>query len=134
MRRYRCYYGGETVEVGADTAREARELAVQHFKPGKNQERLVHAMLCGYSLEDDMVEVKHCPERVTVTAITGESQVRKARLIALKHALHLETVGMKRRGRSVYAIVREEFGLKGSRERVYEQFKKLVDEACGLKR
>lgn len=57
---------------------------------------------------------------------TGKS-VDFVRMAALKSALHLELVGMKRRGRSAYSIIREEFGLKGSREKVYEQFCKLVD-------
>lgn len=35
-------------------------------------------------------------------------------------ALKLETLGMKRRGRSAYAIVKEAYGYKGSKAKVLE--------------
>ena len=37
------------------------------------------------------------------------------RMKALRGALKLEILGMKRRGRSVYSIVKEEFGFKGGK-------------------
>lgn len=42
-------------------------------------------------------------------------------VLALKGALHLELAGMKRRGRSAYAIAKAEFGLKGNKQKVYDQ-------------
>lgn len=48
------------------------------------------------------------------------------RLKVLLSALKLEVLGMKRRGPSVYSIVKREFNLKGSRQSVYEQFKLIV--------
>lgn len=51
------------------------------------------------------------------------------RMVALKSALKLECVGLKRRGRSAYAIIKEEWGLKGTRESVLEQFTLLCAEA-----
>ncbi len=53
--------------------------------------------------------------------------VSMVRLVALKSALKLETLGLGRRGRSVYSIVKQEFGLKGNKKAVYEQFCKLVE-------
>ncbi len=50
------------------------------------------------------------------------------RLLSLRQALKLEMVGMKRRGRSAYSIIKSEFGLKGSRQSVLEQFEKLLRE------
>ena len=50
------------------------------------------------------------------------------RLLALKHALHLETLGLGRRGRSVYSIVKQEFGFKGNKQKVYDQLVKYIDE------
>lgn len=44
----------------------------------------------------------------------------------LLSALKLEVLGMKRRGPSVYSIVKREFNLKGSRQSVYEQFKLIA--------
>ena len=45
----------------------------------------------------------------------------RVRIAVLVGALKLEVAGMKRRGRSVYAIVKEEFGLRGNKRRVLEQ-------------
>ena len=55
------------------------------------------------------------------------------RLLALKGALSLEVKGMSRRGRSVYSIVKEEFGLKGNKQRVLEQFTAIVENMKGEK-
>jgi len=60
-------------------------------------------------------------EEAVVTVIEGEENVRNARILALKCALSLELKGMKRRGRSAYAIVKDEFGFKGSKQKVYDQ-------------
>jgi len=59
---------------------------------------------------------------------TGE-QVPVIRMIALKGALKLETLGIQRRGRSAYSIIKQEFGLKGTRASVLEQFTAMVDKA-----
>jgi hypothetical protein len=53
--------------------------------------------------------------------ITG-SDIEKFQLLALKGALSLELKGMKRRGRSALSIVKERFGFKGSKQKVYDQF------------
>lgn len=52
--------------------------------------------------------------------------IRLAQMSALKYALKLEIMGMKRHGRSAYSIIKEEWGLKGSKEKVYEQFVKIL--------
>lgn len=45
------------------------------------------------------------------------------RIHVLRLALQMETRGIKlRRGVSVYANVKREFGLRGNRQSVYEQF------------
>lgn len=51
------------------------------------------------------------------TVITG-AEIELYRLLALKYALRLEIKGMRRRGRSVSAQLKKEFGFKGSKERV----------------
>jgi hypothetical protein len=53
--------------------------------------------------------------------VTG-NEIDSFRLLALKGALHLELLGMKRRGSSAFAIVKKEFGFKGSKQSVYDQF------------
>ena len=64
---------------------------------------------------------------MSITASTPE-QISFFRLAALKGALKLETVGMKRRGRSAYAIVKEEFGFRGSKKNVLSQLEELIEE------
>ena len=58
---------------------------------------------------------------------TGE-QIPVVRLIALKGALRMELHGMKRRGRSAYAIVKDEFGFKGNKQKVYDQLCAYLEE------
>ena len=55
------------------------------------------------------------------------TDTKSARLLVLKHALKLEILGMKRRGRSVYSIIKEEFNLKGSKQRVWDTFKLMIE-------
>ena len=59
--------------------------------------------------------------------ITG-NKIPGARLITLKHMLHLEIKGMKRRGRSAYSIIKEELGFRGSRQRVHDQLEEYINE------
>ena len=50
------------------------------------------------------------------------------RVRALRSALRLEVLGMTRRGQSVYAIVKEEFGFKGSKQKVLDQLLAYIKE------
>ena len=43
------------------------------------------------------------------------------RLLTLRSALKLELKGMKNSRRSAYAIIKEEFGFKGNKQKVYNQ-------------
>ncbi len=54
------------------------------------------------------------------------NQINRFRMTVLLNAMTLELKGYKRRGRSCFAIVREEFGLEGTRQKVYEKFTKIV--------
>jgi len=60
--------------------------------------------------------------------IVGEEQISLARLLIMKSALSLEIKGLKRRGRSTYAIVKEELELKGNKSSVLCQLEKIVEE------
>ena len=55
------------------------------------------------------------------------SVVEIFRLVALLKGLGLEIKGLKRKGRSCYAIIKEEFNLKGNKQKVYDQFKVIVE-------
>ena len=50
------------------------------------------------------------------------------RMRSLRGALKLEILGMKRKGRSVYSIVKEEFGFKGNKQKVLEQLEAKLNE------
>ena len=58
--------------------------------------------------------------------ITGTKNINMFRLLSLKHALKLEMLGMKRRGQSVYSIVKEELNLKGNKKTVYNQLDDII--------
>ena len=53
--------------------------------------------------------------------------INMARLLVLKSALKLEISGLKRRGQSAYSIIKSEFNLKGSKQKVYNQFVAIVE-------
>ena len=60
-----------------------------------------------------------------MSAITGDN-IDLFRMSILEKALKLELLGMKGRGRSAYSVIKSEFGLKGNRQSVYDQFKVYV--------
>jgi|TARA_R100001530_G_scaffold15436_1_gene13790 hypothetical protein len=53
-------------------------------------------------------------------------QIEMFRLLAMRGALKLELVGMKRRGQSVYSLIKEEFGFKGNKQKVFDQFERYI--------
>ncbi len=56
-----------------------------------------------------------------ITSLTTPEAIAACRLVTLSKMLKLEIQGMKRRGRSAYAIVKEELGFKGSKQKVLDQ-------------
>ena len=56
------------------------------------------------------------------------AQIAMFRMKALRGALKLEMVGMKRGGRSAYSIIKEEFGFKGDRKKVLKQLQLKIEE------
>lgn len=60
--------------------------------------------------------------------ITGAPQIMMTRALALKHALRLEIKGMRASNRfNAYKIVKEEFGLTGSKQKVLEQLEEWIE-------
>ena len=57
----------------------------------------------------------------TLTMITGKQNIDNAQYLVRKSALSLEILGMKSRGGSVYALCKREYGLKGSKQKVFDQ-------------
>ena len=58
--------------------------------------------------------------------ITEPNKILLFRMHALRSGLKLEIKGMRRSGRSFYAIIKKEFNLKGTRESVLEQFDAML--------
>ena len=56
-----------------------------------------------------------------MTAVLTGNQIPDFRAKTLLYALKLECLGMKRRGRSAYSIVKEEYNLRGSKQSVCDQ-------------
>ena len=61
-----------------------------------------------------------------------EENINRARLLTLRTALKLEVLGLKRTamfrgGRSAYVILKDELGLKGSRESVLQQVERYLE-------
>jgi|TARA_Y100000114_G_C11689272_1_gene292735 hypothetical protein len=56
--------------------------------------------------------------------ITGKENIERYRLLVLKTKLQLEiSTGMKvTRGRTAYSIIKDEFNLKGNKQKVLDQF------------
>ena len=59
--------------------------------------------------------------------IDNPNHIELYRMEVQKQALKLEMYGMKTRGRSAYALIKEIYNLKGSKQRVYEQFTALIE-------
>ena len=61
-----------------------------------------------------------------IAMLHEEEQIAMFRLFTLRQALKLEMLGMKRHGRSAYSIIKEELGLKGSRETVFKTLSEIL--------
>jgi hypothetical protein len=56
------------------------------------------------------------------------TQIQTFRYNTLLRGLKLELSGLKMsRGRSCYSIIKGEFDLKGGKQKVYDQFKQLIE-------
>ena len=59
--------------------------------------------------------------------ITNPNHIQLYQMVVQKQALKLEIYGMKTRGKSAYVLIKEMYKLKGSKQRVYEQFTALIE-------
>ena len=59
------------------------------------------------------------------TTLTGNETLRFQQLATL-YALKLECLGMKHSQGSVYAKIKKDYNLKGSKQSVYEQLKSIL--------
>ena len=63
----------------------------------------------------------------------GQDEILVRNMEVLKSMLKLELIGLKRsRGKqTAYAMIKENFGISGSKKRVYDQFCEIVENAKG---
>ena len=61
-------------------------------------------------------------------ALTNPDDITRYRIRTLRSALKLEILGLKRKGQSVYQMVKQEFGFTGSRQLVLEQLNTYIKE------
>ncbi len=61
------------------------------------------------------------------TALDDPRLIAIYRMSTLRHALKLEIHGMRRKGRSAYAIIKAEFKLRGSRKEVLREFTEMCE-------
>jgi len=65
-----------------------------------------------------------------MSSINTPEQINMYRQRVLLKGLKLELIGMKlSRGRTCYSIIKQEYGLKGNKQSVYDQFKAISDAA-----
>jgi len=63
------------------------------------------------------------------TMITDRASINNFRILTLVKGLKLEILGLKRgRGKSCYQILKDEFGLKGSKQKVYDQLNQVFED------
>lgn len=63
-----------------------------------------------------------------MTVLNTPDAINNYRIKTLRSALKLEILGMKRKGQSVYQIIKNEFGFTGSRQLVLEQLNTYIKE------
>ena len=56
-----------------------------------------------------------------IVVLDNAEQIAEFRLRTLHKMLKLEIAGMTRRGQSAYSIIKQETGLKGSRQKIYDE-------------
>jgi hypothetical protein len=62
----------------------------------------------------------------TMVMLTTPEQIAGFRMLTLLAGLKLEVLGMRKSGRSCYQIIKQEFGLKGTRRQVLDAYQELL--------
>jgi len=65
-----------------------------------------------------------------MTILTNPDQIAAFRLLTLRSMLKLEIHGMTRSGRSAYATIKSELGLRGNKIRVYDQLSAMLQRSA----
>jgi hypothetical protein len=65
-----------------------------------------------------------------MSVITNPEHIAQMRILTLRQALRLEMLGMKRGGKSAYAILKGD-GFKGTRQEIFDQLSELRTQWLG---
>ena len=60
--------------------------------------------------------------------IDNPNHIELYQMMVQKQALKLEIYGLKTRGKSAYVLIKEIYKLKGSKQKVLEQFTKMIED------
>tara|TARA_R110002051_G_scaffold317386_1_gene398494 strand:- start:260 stop:463 length:204 start_codon:yes stop_codon:yes gene_type:complete len=63
------------------------------------------------------------------TMYTKPEDILLFRMLSQKAALELEIKGLRKKGRTMYSMIKQEYNLRGSRENVLEQFGNFIKES-----
>lgn len=66
---------------------------------------------------------------MTTAILTEKTQIDVYALCVIRTRLRLELAGMKGHGKSTFSVVKERYGLKGSKQDIFNQFSAMVDNA-----
>ena len=71
-------------------------------------------------------------ENETIVISTPEG-IKRFHMLSQYHAAKLEGLGMKHSsGRSVTAHIKRTYSLKGSRDKVLQEFREMIDKTCPI--
>ena len=65
-----------------------------------------------------------------MSAITNQDKIAQFQILALRQALNLEIMGMKKRGSSAYSTLKA-LGFKGTRQEIFDQLSELRSKWLG---
>jgi hypothetical protein len=65
-----------------------------------------------------------------MSAITNQDKIAQFQILALRQALNLEIMGMKKRGSSAYSTLKA-LGFKGTRQEIFDQLSELRTQWLG---
>ena len=72
------------------------------------------------------ITIRTKDKEIKMMILDKPEDIKLFRLASLRSALKLEILGMKRRGVSVYSIVKKELGFKGSKKEVLKQLENYI--------
>jgi len=65
-----------------------------------------------------------------MSAITNQDKIAQFQILALRQALNLEIMGMKKRGSSAYSTLKA-LGFKGTKQEIFDQLSELRTQWLG---